>query len=251
MDRKKRDFLPKKSYEINKEQQKRKRDNYYFLNYYYYNVQNAKTKDKKLCLHFNFYINSLSFRAHWRISFGLLFSFLPHPHALRFPPPKRPSARTLAHTHRHQARMRARPSSFSHSALVFLLGFAARIVVLVLCLYTLFWWGFWVVLVLCMYACFFWVFCVVVLQLQMKLCCCSCFSSNSDKWQWPRERERDRQRQSPRQRDTERWARDQIGTWKQVLNGRREWELEKRGRDIQDLGERTSLGLRELSFSVF
>jgi hypothetical protein len=49
--------------------------------------------------------------------------------------------------------MRAPIELFSHSALVFLLGFAARIVVLVLC----------------MHACFFWVFGVVVLQLQMKL----------------------------------------------------------------------------------
>jgi len=61
---KKTELLPqKKATKSTKKQQKRKRDHYYFLNYYYY-VQNAKTKDKKLCLHFNFYITTLSFRTH-------------------------------------------------------------------------------------------------------------------------------------------------------------------------------------------
>ncbi len=57
-------FTDKKKLQNQQNNKKRKRDHYYFLNYYFNYVQNAKTKDKKLCLHLNFYVNSLSFRTH-------------------------------------------------------------------------------------------------------------------------------------------------------------------------------------------
>jgi hypothetical protein len=138
---KNRAFTPKKSYKINKKTTKTKKRSLLFLKLLLLCTKCQNWRQKivpplQLLHKLPFFSHSLT------DFFWSSFSFLQHPHALRFPPPKRPSARTHAHTHRHQARMRAPIELFSHSALVFLLGFAARIVVLVLCVYTFLFGGF-------------------------------------------------------------------------------------------------------------